>query len=61
MVNSADPDQPLRSVASNMGLHCLRMSILETLSTKGLIHELKTAFWVDCLQSSLSIHTSKFP
>ena len=36
IVNSVDPDQTLRSVASDLGLHCLTMSRLWDARCKGL-------------------------
>ena len=35
--NSEDPGQTLRSVASDLGLHCLPMSLYGTLGLNGLI------------------------
>ena len=34
--NSADSDQTPRSAASDLGLHCLPMSLYETIVTNGL-------------------------
>ena len=33
--NSVNPGQTLRSVASDLGLHCLSMSLYRTLGLKG--------------------------
>ena len=36
IANSVDPDQTPRSASSDLGLHCLRMSLYGTLDINGL-------------------------
>ena len=38
MANSVDPDQTPRSAASDLGLHCLSMSLLWDAGINGLSH-----------------------
>ena len=59
--NSVDPGQTPRSAASDLGLHCLPMSLYGTPGTKGLI---KDFLWfhlkVNCLLSYIHVYLSRY-